>query len=239
MYQKIIKPTIVLALMGFISSMSLAHINRLTRGRIEAREIQKKMDAIRLVLPSRLGYVITENEKKVTVDGKEFTYTVAEKTDGELTVRAYAFLAERNGYSGVVKTMVGVDGEGKIIGISVIQQSETPGLGARVKEEASGDTLMGVLRGRRSAVSPEGGASWFEQQYEGISTSLKIGIMKKGECRPGNDAYRNELLGANSVSAITGATITTKTVNDSIEEGMLMLKKAIAQELPREEATTP
>jgi len=47
---------------------------------------------------------------------------------------------------------------------------------------------------------------------------------------------REELLQKNSVSAITGATITTKAVKDGIEEGMARLKTALEEHAKAEEA---
>ncbi len=230
---RIIKPTIVLAVIAFFASLALSHINRITRDRIDQRILQRKEEALQRVLPGSLGYQIIQKDKKVIIDGKEFVYSVAEKKEADKTFRGYAFLTSKNGYSGAVKTMVGIDHEGKIIAISIIQQSETPGLGARAKEVPSSETFFGHFFGSSNPVDTtanNNNASWFEEQFSGIDTNHKIGILKKGEWRKDNTALATELLAKNSVSAITGATITTKTVTDSIENSMLLLRKAIELE---------
>lgn len=230
---RIIKPTIVLAGIAFFASLALSHINTITRARIEQRVLQRKEEALQRVLPGSLGYQIIQKDKKVIIDGKEFVYSVAEKKEGDTSFRAYAFLTSKNGYSGAVKTMVGVDHEGKIIAISIIQQTETPGLGARSKEIPSSETFWGHFFGAGSAPSHSSAgndSSWFEDQFKGIDTKVKIRILKKGEWRKENTSLAGELRERNAVSAITGATITTKTVTDSIEHSMQLLRKAIDME---------
>ncbi len=39
------------------------------------------------------------------------------------------------GYSSIIELLVGVDNDGEIIGIKVLSQSETPGLGANIVKE--------------------------------------------------------------------------------------------------------
>ncbi len=230
---RIIKPTLILAAIAFIASLALSHINRITRDKIEQRILQRKEEALQRVLPVSLGYQVIAKDKKAVIDGKEFVYTIAERQDGENKLFGYAFLTTKNGYSGAVKMMVGVDHEGKIIAISIIQQSETPGLGARSKEVPSTETFFGHFFGNSNHVSSRtenSNTSWFEEQFAGIDTNVKIGILKKGEWRKENTTLASELREKNSVSAITGATITTKTVTDSIESSMRLLHKAIELE---------
>ena len=55
----------------------------------------------------------------------------------ELT--GYAVFAQRPGYAGVIKLLVGIDKKGIITGLEVLTQSETPGLGARATEIKHGE----------------------------------------------------------------------------------------------------
>ncbi len=233
LFNDIIKPALILAIIGFVSTMALSHINKITKAKIEARIEMGKEEALRRVLPEGLGYRIVEKGKKVMIDGKEFVYSIAEKQEGDKKVRAYAFETSKAGYSGQVRSVVSVDEAGKIIALTVIQQSETPGLGARSKEAASNETFLQHFRNRHNGVPvPPPSPPWFEQQFSGLDTARPIAISKKGEWRADNEALRQGLVAENAVSAITGATITTRAVRDSVEEGVRLLRKAIEMETP-------
>jgi electron transport complex protein RnfG len=234
MFRTLIKPMLILAAIAFAASFALSHVNKITRQKIDERARQRKEEALMAVLPSVLGYAIIEKDRKVVVDGKDFFYTIGEKTEGAKKTRAYAFECGKPGYSGVIKSLVAVDETLKLIGVSIIQQSETPGLGARAKEIASRETFIGHFfgSGTGDAGDPGGKAiqSWFEAQFAGLDTNKQIAILKKGEWRPENADLTRELLETNSVSVITGATITTRAVIDGIENGVSILRKALEQE---------
>lgn len=225
--QTILKPTLIIALIAFAASMALSHINKVTLQRIKERELQKKEEALKIVLP---GYTIVEKDKVLQVEGKDFRYSRAEKQVDKDVVSAYAFETEKAGYSGLIKSVIGVDENMKILGMAIIQQSETPGLGARSVEIASKETFFGHFFGSSAAGTGEVLTPWFQEQFKGLDLSRKIGIMKKGEWRSENEALKKELLESNSVSAITGATITTKAVRDSLEIKTEILKKLIQME---------
>jgi len=46
-------------------------------------------------------------------------------------------------YSGLVKAMIGIDGKGEIVGMRIIQQTETPGLGNKIVEDKFLDQFKG------------------------------------------------------------------------------------------------
>ncbi len=220
----IIKPTIVLTIIAFVAAFSLSHIKKITYPNILKQEREKQEAALGAVLPS--GFAIKE-EKNPTVEGREFKYWIAEKADQKGIVRAYAFITEKGGYSGPVRSMVGVDEKGIILGISVLQQSETPGLGARSIEIASRETFWGHFFGLGETPKDNPVTPWFQDQFKDIDANKKIEIVKKGDWSP---AMKEELLARNSISAITGATVTSKAVRDSIALGVETLHKALQLE---------
>jgi electron transport complex protein RnfG len=215
----IIKSTLILATIAFIASMALSHINTITYPSILRQEKQKQDDALKTVLP---GYTIVE-QKRADSDGDTFMYWIGERVDGEKRVRGYAFLTEKSGYSGLVKSMIGVNERGIIIGISILQQTETPGLGARCTEIASKETFFGHLFGKTKVDEWES-PPWFQEQFNGLDASRKIDILKRGDW---TSKMREELIARNAISAITGATITSRTVRDSIERGMKRLRMVV------------
>jgi electron transport complex protein RnfG len=113
-----------------------------------------------------------------------------------------AFKASRKGYSSLIETMVGMTSDGVIQRIKILSQNETPGLGTRVTEVLQKETLWDVLRGKGTRAAPP--QPWFQAQFNGKPLAGLDG----------------------SVETITGATITSQAVIDSIrEQGQAILEK--------------
>ena len=215
----IIKPTFVLVIVAFISSLVLSHIDKITKPDI-LRQAQEKQDrALALVLP---GYKISKKET-VTIRKKTFRYWVAVKQEKGSVKKAYAFEASSPGYSGEVKSMVGVDEKGTLLGLSILKQTETPGLGARCEEIATSVTFLGFLQGKNSPPD-EITQPWFQYQFNGLSLMKPVKIAKKGDWKP---SIKDELLAKNSITAITGATITGKAVITGLTSAKALLDEAL------------
>jgi len=57
-------------------------------------------------------------------------------TGAENKIAGYAFIAEGNGYQGIIKLIIGVDPKlTKMMGLEVLESQETPGLGAEIAGE--------------------------------------------------------------------------------------------------------
>jgi Na+-translocating ferredoxin:NAD+ oxidoreductase RnfG subunit len=115
-------------------------------------------------------------------------------------------MAYGKGYSSTIETIVGVTTGGSICGIKIVSQKETPGLGAKVQEVASRNTLWAVLSG--SAVDETGARPWFEEQYDGLGVEDLRVVKSRSE---------------DGVLAITGATISSEAVTGSVGKGLAML----------------
>ncbi|MDY6935423.1 MAG: FMN-binding protein [Spirochaetota bacterium] len=217
--KNILKSTVVLAIVAFSASFVLSHVYRITHPNILKQAKEKQERALSVVLP---GYS-NITEKKIKIDEKDFQYWIGKKWEDGKTRKGYAFIAEKAGYSGLVKTMVGVNELGIILGISILQQTETPGLGARCIELPAMETFWGYLFGESSTDDVESILPWFQEQFNGLNANNRIEILKKGDWNPD---LRNELLKKNAISAITGATITTRAVRDGIETGFQLLGMA-------------
>ncbi len=227
------KSAMVLGIVAFLSAFFLSHIMKVTYPEIVKQEKEKQKNALAMVLP---GFTVGEKQI-VKVKGKEIPYWIGEKKTGgknekgKVSVtRGVAFITSKSGYSSDVVSMVGVDESGKILGISIMEQLETPGLGARCIEIASKLTFFGFLMGKE--VKDEPVTPWFQEQYRGLNLFKKINIMKKGDW---NEGMRDELIRLNAISAITGATITSRTVTRSLENGLPILEKVFTKETPVKE----
>ena len=222
MMRDIIRPTLVIVAVAFACVMLLAQVQQLTGPALAERAREKQAQALALVLP---GF---ENgpARTARVDGREFTWWEGQKEEeGGAVLKGYAFITRGAGYGGDIESMVGVDENGVILGLSIIQQAETPGLGDRCVEVAVRVTLWDHLR-KETPVrdqADEAPMPWFQNQFKGINAGERIALVRRGTWSP---ALRDELLAQNAVSALTGASVTTAAVTKSVEEGMALLVKA-------------
>ena len=112
-----------------------------------------------------------------------FQYYIGKKSDD---VVGYTFVAAMYGYSSEVKTMVGVSPNLSVTNIKIIDQAETPGLGANCER-------------------PE-----FTELFENM-TSDKLKVDKDG----------------GDIRSLTGATITSRAVTNSIRQGIETLRNKL------------
>ena len=207
-------------LITLISALVLSHVQKVTYPNILKRELEQQNKALSVVLPGfRIG-----KKRTVKVDGNIFTFWTATRIVKGSVIRGYAFIAGGSGYSGNVKSVIGVNQQGKILGISILQQTETPGLGARCFEVSSTNTFFSYILGEKGTI-PEKGRPWFQEQFTGLSIMSPIDIVHRGDW---HSEMKEQLIEINAISAITGATITSRAVTKSIENGYVLLKKALA-----------
>jgi Na+-translocating ferredoxin:NAD+ oxidoreductase subunit G len=113
-------------------------------------------------------------------------------TDADGRLLGVAFKASAKGYSSIIETIVGMKTDGTINAIKIISQQETPGLGSRITEVAGTVSVIDFLRGRRQQT---GLRPWFQTQFDKKTVS-----------------------DLNRVEAITGASISSKAVIDSVKQ---------------------
>ena len=109
----------ILLLIAAVASGILAFVNNFTRPIIEENQRRAEDEARREVLPEAQEFILIEGDYPFYVGFNEAK-----------EIAGYTFIAQEMGYSGIIQTMVGVNTEMRINNIKVINQSETPGLGA-------------------------------------------------------------------------------------------------------------
>ena len=121
-----IAPVVVLFAICLVVSFALAWTYGITAPQIE-RINKENADAARaFVLPSGAdGFTQYEGE---LVEGVTECY-IADNESGIAVTATYS------GFGGTMTVMVGVDSEGAITGVSVMEHSETPGLGTKAMTE--------------------------------------------------------------------------------------------------------
>lgn len=121
-------PIILLTIVVAISVTALTFTDRATRGKIEAQKEQEIQNMLSEMFPNMSEYDF-ENE----------IYTIY--TDGDKV--GYAFLAVGKGYGGDIDILVGLEDEMTVKGVTIISQTETPGLGSRIAESSFTDRFKG------------------------------------------------------------------------------------------------
>ena len=209
-----------LTIIAAVASLGLSVAYDATHAVKEQYDLAEQERARREVLPGAEGAVFQEAAADSLVDGKPFVYYTALPAEGSTEVLGYTFVAYGRGYSSTIVTMVGVDAAFTVTGVRIISQRETPGLGTKIQEIASKNTLWQVLSGR--AVEELGIRPWFQVQFEGM-----------GEDRLRVVRSRDD----DGVVAVTGATISSEAVTGSVRRSIAMLRSIVGTQAPTQEAT--
>ncbi len=177
---------LVLLIITCLACGILAVVNKQTKPVIEKNRAESENNARSQVIEGAVNF---EKQTLKISDTENLEYYIAK--DPESKVLGYTFIAVGKGYSGELKTMVGVDPEFKIKKILVIQQTETPGLGA-------------------NCTKPE-----FNEKFSNL-TSGDLKVDKDG----------------GTIKSISGATITTRAVTNSIKNTLEVLQKQLGSVQP-------
>lgn len=143
----VLRLALTLLLITSLVAIALAGVNAITAPKIAALNAQKTQEAIEAVLPGGGGEVaFTDDTGLVT--------TVYQGDAG------YAVQVVPSGFNGGITMMVGIDQSGTVLGISIISNTETAGLGAvSAANTSAGEAFRGQFVGTSGsvAVSKDGG----------------------------------------------------------------------------------
>jgi len=110
----------------------LAQVNKMTAKPIAEAKAMKLVNAIREVVPPFDNDPVAEAYKMPDGQGDSLTVYPAKK--GDEIVGFAVNSSSKNGFGGNIQIMVGFDTENKIVNYSVLQHSETPGLGSKMTQ---------------------------------------------------------------------------------------------------------
>ena len=189
-----LKLGLILLAFCIVATGILAYVNSVTKPKIDLLKKQEAEEARAELIPN------ADFDSLYAPNGDEgITYYAArDKTTGAL--KGYTFTAVKYGYSSNVKAMAAVDTLFNVIAIKVVEQAETPGLGANCLAES------------------------FTAQFKG-KTPQQLKVDKDGAEPP------------NCITSMTGATITTRAITNSLKETIDIVKKDVEQRAtqPKEE----
>ena len=125
----VLRLAVTLFVITAVVAAALAGVNSITKPVIDKLNAEKTQQAIAAVLPGVYDEEIT--------DYADATGLVSKVYKG---ANGYALEVKPSGFDNIITMMVGIDFEGKILGISVVSHTETAGLGA----VADAETPAGV-----------------------------------------------------------------------------------------------
>jgi len=177
---------LVLTSVGILSGGFLASVGSLTKKPIAMNNLKGVQDAILQVVPDTV-----ESEKLF----EEEDFTVYGSKDNGGRIIGYAVYTSGTGFQDVITLMYGTDvSVSKISRMVIIDQAETPGLGAKITEKET-----------------------FLQFWENRDASEPLTLRKPAVDSPAE-------LSASEVNTITGATISSEKVLETVNLSLEKLK---------------
>jgi len=177
----------VLVLTGVAVIMGgiLAYVNHLTEGPISLQKEKALADGIKTVMVCNdLVVAKTDEVKQNDAKGKEITFTIYQIKDAQGQDLGAAVESTTGGFGGDLKVLVGFDPEGNILGYTLLEHAETPGLGAKAdawfQRGQKGD-IIGKNPAEPLTVSKDGG------QVDAITAST---ITSRAFLLAVNNAYK-------------------------------------------------
>ncbi len=122
---------LVLTLVAVIMGGVLAYVNHLTEGPITEQKEKALANGIKTVMVCNDLVVANTNEVKQNIDGKEHTFIIYQVKNAQGQDLGAAVQSTTMGFGGDLKVLVGFDPDGKILGYTLLEHAETPGLGAK------------------------------------------------------------------------------------------------------------
>ena len=151
---------LVLTSVAVIMGGILAYVNHLTEGPISEQKAKVLADGIKSVMGVDEITVSKTDTVKQNIGGKEFTYVIYQTQDAQKQDLGAAVESTTGGFGGDLKVLVGFDPEGKILGYTLLEHAETPGLGAKAdkwfQKGEKGD-IIGKSPAEPLVVSKDGG----------------------------------------------------------------------------------
>lgn len=123
----------VLVLVGvaLITGGILAYVNHITEAPIKLQAEKTLADGIKAVMGGVQISVAENDTIKQTIKGKEAVFVIHKTVDSNKQDLGVAVESTTGGFGGDLKVLVGFDKDGNILGYTILQHAETPGLGAK------------------------------------------------------------------------------------------------------------
>lgn len=146
--------TVVLATVAVVTGALLAWVNEATAGPIKAQQEQTLADGIRAVMGTQSLSVTRNDTLTQEADGKTLSYVIHEVAGNDGHPLGAAIETTTGGFGGDLKLLVGFSPEGTVLGYTVLQHAETPGLGAKADKWFQRDGKGSIVGRQLTADKP-------------------------------------------------------------------------------------
>lgn len=187
----------VLTGIALVAGAALASVNELTKDTIQQLKEKSEQDAIAKVLGG--GDVMVQQIDTVIYDNCNYIVMNA----GEKGVAIKAVDPQNASFGGGLTIMVGIDPNGVVLGYSILETHETPGLGAKASEwfqkGQKGDIIGRNLTEKELTVSKDGG------DVDAITASTITSRAFLRAVNAANQAYHQTLDKDDNADGVSGA----------------------------------
>ncbi len=152
---------VVLVAVAIITGGLLAWINQITAAPIKQQQDLELANGIKSVMGVDNLKVVADDTIKKDFDGKEYTFVVHKANDAAGAFLGAAIESSALGFGDQVKVLVGFDAKGAVLGYTILQHAETPGLGAKAdvwfQKDGKGNIIGKNIQEKPLAVTKDGG----------------------------------------------------------------------------------
>lgn len=143
---------IVLVAVAIITGGILAWCNQVTKKPIDEQAQLTLANGIKNVMGVAELKVVASDSVKQNIGGKAFEFVVHKTADASGQFLGAAVESTVDGFGGNLKVLVGFGTEGRVLGYTILQTSETPGLGAKADKWFQKDG-KGCIIGKQMAAN--------------------------------------------------------------------------------------
>ena len=150
--REIISVAFRLFIITAVTTLCLALVNSMTAGVIKANAEKAQLEAQKEVLPAALEFKKTEASEKNIPEGTKNGVRIESLNVGIANGNGVGYIAtmiSNAGYGGDIKVMVGIDSDGSVTKVKILQSSETAGLG----QNASKPEFINQFNGKSGGLS--------------------------------------------------------------------------------------
>ena len=147
--KKIIKDSAILFVITLIAGLLLGVVYKITKEPIAEQKDKQKLEAYNKVFDKMNSYELVEDldnaQKSVENMGSVIVNEVVKAYDSSKKKLGYIItVTDNGGYGGDIRMTVGIDTDGRITGLEILEINETAGLGMKAKEEDFRKQFVGI-----------------------------------------------------------------------------------------------
>ena len=177
MRSQIMKLGVTLLVVGLVAAVGLGLTYTVTKKKIEAYDNQVEAKAAVAALPGVKS--VSELKEDAQLEAKVRDIDGVEKVFR--SEKGYIFKVNTKGYGGPLVLAVGVDLQGKVVGVAVVTSKETVGLGGKVLEDENLKMWLGKTSKDKLAVG---------QDIQAVTGATITSKAVNGQVKKALQAYR-------------------------------------------------